>query len=41
MAEYQTLIVAVAVAFSGRVGVGMTFKTDVTWLRCTMEKTKY
>lgn len=38
MAEYQTLIVAVASALSSGVGVGVTLKTDVKWLRLMMEK---
>ncbi|MEQ6344518.1 hypothetical protein [Vibrio cyclitrophicus] len=38
MAEYQTLIVAVASALSSGVGVGITLKTDVKWLRLMMEK---
>lgn len=38
MAEYQTLIVAVASALSSGVGVGITLKNDVKWLRLMMEK---
>ena len=38
MAEYQTLIVAVVSALSSGVGVGITLKTDVKWLRLMMEK---
>ncbi len=38
MAEYQTIIVAVVSALSSGVGVGMTLKTDVKWLRIMMEK---
>lgn len=38
MAEYQTLIVAVASALSSGVGVGITLKTDVKWMRLMMEK---
>ncbi|MEZ9116601.1 hypothetical protein BCV43_00120 [Vibrio cyclitrophicus] len=38
MAEYQTIIVAVVSALSSGVGVGVTLKTDVKWLRRTMEK---
>ncbi|WP_333919135.1 hypothetical protein [Vibrio crassostreae] len=38
MAEYQTLIVAVASALSSGVGVGIALKTDVKWLRFMMEK---
>lgn len=38
MAEYQTLIVAIASALSSGVGVGVTLKTDVKWLRLMMEK---
>ncbi|MFA0643732.1 hypothetical protein AB4605_21105 [Vibrio cyclitrophicus] len=38
MAEYQTLIVAVVSALSSGVGVGVTLKTDVKWLRLMMEK---
>ncbi|WP_198593629.1 hypothetical protein [Vibrio splendidus] len=33
MAEYQTLIIAVVSALSSGVGVGVTLKTDVKWLR--------
>ena len=38
MAEYQTLIIAVVSALSSGVGVGITLKTDVKWLRRMMEK---
>ncbi|MEZ8719050.1 hypothetical protein AB6D81_24070 [Vibrio splendidus] len=38
MAEYQTLIIAVVSALSSGVGVGITLKTDVKWLRLMMEK---
>ncbi|CAH7184314.1 conserved hypothetical protein [Vibrio chagasii] len=38
MAEYQTLIVAVVSALSSGVGVGVTLKTDVKWMRLMMEK---
>lgn len=38
MAEYQTLIVAIVSALSSGVGVGVTLKTDVKWLRLMMEK---
>ncbi|WP_202601920.1 hypothetical protein [Photobacterium halotolerans] len=38
MAEYQTLIVAVASALSSGIGVGAVLKTDVRWLRAMMEK---
>lgn len=38
MAEYQTLIIAVVSALSSGVGVGITLKTDVKWLRIMMEK---
>ncbi|WP_180275421.1 hypothetical protein [Vibrio coralliilyticus] len=38
MQEYQTLIVAIASALSSGVGVGVTLKTDVKWLRLMMEK---
>ena len=38
MAEYQTIIVAVVSALSSGVGVGITLKTDVKWLRLMMEK---
>ena len=38
MAEYQTLIVAVASALSSGVGVGIALKTDIKWLRLMMEK---
>lgn len=38
MAEYQTLIIAIVSALSSGVGVGITFKTDVKWLRLMMEK---
>ncbi len=38
MAEYQTLIIAFVSALSSGVGVGITLKTDVKWLRLMMEK---
>lgn len=38
MAEYQTIIVAVVSALSSGVGVGITLKTDVKWLRITLVK---
>ena len=38
MAEYQTLIIAVVSALSSGIGVGITLKTDVKWLRLMMEK---
>ncbi|MGL5109516.1 MAG: hypothetical protein ACRC7J_10695 [Vibrio ordalii] len=38
MAEYQTIIVAIVSALSSGVGVGVTLKTDVKWLRLMMEK---
>lgn len=38
MQEYQTLIVAVVSALSSGVGVGVTLKTEVKWLRIMMEK---
>ena len=38
MAESQTIIVAVVSALSSGVGVGITLKTDVKWLRLMMEK---
>ncbi|MEZ8316491.1 hypothetical protein AB6C44_23065 [Vibrio splendidus] len=38
MAEYQTLIIAVVSALPSGVGVGITLKTDVKWLRLMMEK---
>ncbi|CAH7217695.1 conserved hypothetical protein [Vibrio chagasii] len=38
MAEYQTLIIAVVSALSSGIGVGLTLKTDVKWLRLMMEK---
>jgi len=38
MTEYQTLIIAVVSALSSGVGVGVTLKTDVKWMRLMMEK---
>ncbi|TQL28802.1 MULTISPECIES: hypothetical protein [Vibrio] len=38
MAEYQTIVVAIVSALSSGVGVGITLKTDVKWLRLMMEK---
>ena len=37
MAEYQTLIVAAISALFSGIGVGVTLKTDVKWLRLMME----
>ncbi|MFA0484419.1 hypothetical protein [Vibrio sp. 10N.222.55.B11] len=33
MAEYQTIIVAVVTALSSGVGVGITLKTDIDWIK--------
>lgn len=38
MQEYQSLIIAIVSALSSGVGVGITLKTDVKWLRIMMEK---
>ncbi|MEF1171019.1 hypothetical protein [Vibrio sinaloensis] len=40
MAEYQTLIIAAVSAISSGigVGVGVAIKTDLKWIRRTMEK---
>ncbi|SJN60022.1 hypothetical protein RND59_02615 [Vibrio ruber] len=38
MGEYQTLIIAAVSALSSGIGVGVTLKTDVKWLRLMMEK---
>ncbi|MGX1923916.1 hypothetical protein ACUALS_01595 [Vibrio sp. NH-7] len=40
MAEYQTLIIAAVSAISSGigVGVGVAIKTDLKWVRRTMEK---
>ncbi|WP_171346543.1 hypothetical protein [Vibrio coralliilyticus] len=38
MQEYQTLIVAAVSALSSGIGVGVTLKTEVKWLRIMMEK---
>lgn len=38
MAEYQTLLIAIVSALSSGVGVGITLKTDVKWMRLMMEK---
>ncbi|WP_198298123.1 hypothetical protein [Vibrio gazogenes] len=38
MAEYQTLIVAAVSALFSGIGVGITLKTDVKWLRVMLEK---
>lgn len=38
MQEYQSLIIAFISALSSGVGVGITLKTDVKWLRIMMEK---
>lgn len=38
MAEYQTLIAMAISALSSGIGVGITLKTDVRWLRRMMEK---
>ncbi len=38
MAEYQTIIVAAVSALFSGIGVGVTLKTDVKWLRLMMEK---
>ena len=38
MAEYQTIIVAVVSGLSSGIGVGITLKTDVKWMRLMMEK---
>lgn len=38
MNEYQTLIVSAISAPCSGIGVGVTLKTDVKWLRLMMEK---
>ncbi|CAM3990316.1 hypothetical protein VA7868_04619 [Vibrio aerogenes CECT 7868] len=38
MAEYQTFIVAAVSALFSGVGVGVTLRTDVKWLRLMIEK---
>lgn len=38
MGEYQTIIVAAVSALCSGIGVGVTLKTDVKWLRLMMEK---
>ncbi|WP_170895722.1 MULTISPECIES: hypothetical protein [Vibrio] len=38
MAEYQTLFVAAISALCSGIGVGVTLKTDIKWLRLMMEK---
>ena len=38
MAEYQTLIIAMVSALSSGVGIGVTLKNDIKWLRLMMEK---
>ncbi|QMV13480.1 hypothetical protein [Vibrio spartinae] len=38
MGEYQTFIIAAVSALSSVIGVGVTLKTDVKWLRLMMEK---
>lgn len=38
MADYQTLIVSAVSALCSGIGVGVTLKTDVKWLRLMMEK---
>ncbi|EHU9469345.1 hypothetical protein ACTNIH_004439 [Vibrio parahaemolyticus] len=38
MAEYQAIIVAAVSALFSGIGVGVTLKTDVKWLRLMMEK---
>ncbi|WP_334474860.1 hypothetical protein [Vibrio sp. 16] len=40
MAEYQTLIIAAVSAISSGsgIGVGVAIKTDLKWIRRTMEK---
>ncbi len=38
MVEYQTLNVAAVSALFSEIGVGVTLKTDVKWLRLMMEK---
>ena len=38
MAEYQTLFIAAISALCSGIGVGVTLKTDVKWLRLMMEK---
>lgn len=38
MAEYQRIIVAAVSALCSGIGVGVTLKTDVKWLRLMMKK---
>ena len=38
MAEYQTFIIAAVSALFSGIGVGITLKTDMKWLRLMMEK---
>ncbi|MBL4261739.1 hypothetical protein [Vibrio fluvialis] len=38
MGEYQTVIVAAVSALCSGIGVGVTLRTDVKWLRLMMEK---
>jgi len=38
MAEYQTLIVAAVSALCSGLGIGITLKTDMKWMRIMMEK---
>ncbi|MEZ8310557.1 hypothetical protein EDB69_4034 [Vibrio crassostreae] len=38
MAEYQTLIIAMVSALSSGVGIGVTLKNDIKWLRLMMAK---
>ncbi|NUW68631.1 hypothetical protein [Vibrio coralliilyticus] len=38
MQDYQTLIVATVSALSSGVGIGVTLKMEVSWLRIMIEK---
>lgn len=38
MAEYQTLFIFAVSSLCSGIGVGMTLKTDVKWLRLMLEK---
>ncbi|ERB66524.1 hypothetical protein ACK1CN_21640 [Vibrio coralliilyticus] len=38
MVEYQTLLLAAVNALCCGVGLGVTLKTDIRWLRLMMEK---
>ncbi|EMA2445930.1 hypothetical protein U2G60_001153 [Vibrio fluvialis] len=38
MGEYQTVIVAAVSALCSGIGMGVTLRTDVKWLRLMMEK---